>query len=295
MEFNENETKEVAFRLKDNLNLTLSYTKTDKLITALFMVTEIMDKDEDIRIQLRKKGIEILSDINLSISKTDSKISILVKKINLVINLLDISSELGMLSAMNTNILKQEFLALKKSANEYLNTNKDQEYLENLFYDREETNQSQTKNKIFEITPPFYDNRQDENTTNSNGQDSLNIGLQTPGTLMDALKKLNKVVPSKVSTNENKSKPKTKTQNNLSKSYDKNNNNLAKTERRNEIIKTLKTNPKGLTISDIKSASKGQLSTLGEKTLQRELVAMVKDNILYKTGSKRWSKYFFKK
>jgi hypothetical protein len=50
-------------------------------------------------------------------------------------------------------------------------------------------------------------------------------------------------------------------------------------------------------ITDIRTKSNGhpdQFSAIvscGEKTLQRELVSMVKDGVLKKLGEKRWSRY----
>src|SRR5665647_23369 len=41
-----------------------SYTKASKLVTALYMVTDVMDKDEPIRNKLRNLGAEIISDIH---------------------------------------------------------------------------------------------------------------------------------------------------------------------------------------------------------------------------------------
>ncbi len=52
------------------------------------------------------------------------------------------------------------------------------------------------------------------------------------------------------------------------------------------------------TIKDIKDKIKTTpeqasfLVSCSEKTLQRELVSMVKDGVLNKTGKKRWSRYF---
>src|SRR3989338_10874956 len=46
-----------------------SYSKVHKLITALYIVTDIIDKEEPIRNKLRILGIEILSDTS-SMSKT---------------------------------------------------------------------------------------------------------------------------------------------------------------------------------------------------------------------------------
>jgi hypothetical protein len=296
MELNENNTKQVGFYVSDNQGLPISYQKGGKLITALFMVTDIMDKDENIRIKLRNLGIEILSDMHLFSSRTTSSINVLLNKTNLLINLLDISLELGIISQMNFQILKKEFTLFKKSIQEYLDNRayNEEETLQKFFQDEEE----KPKSKLFEITKPFYPNGQvsDDNLNKKpNGQESLKIGLQTPSTLMDTLRNLNKHTNFNKNNNQALTKNTIIQKNKSQKLYDKNKDNFAKEERRLDIIKTLKANPKGLTISDIKSLSKGQLENLGEKTLQRELVAMVKDNILYKTGEKRWSKYFLNK
>jgi hypothetical protein len=68
--------------------------------------------------------------------------------------------------------------------------------------------------------------------------------------------------------------------------------NGLKKERREQIIKIVGNNPNGATITDIKTSAQGSLASCGEKTLQRELFSMVKDNVLNKTGEKRWSRYF---
>jgi NMD protein affecting ribosome stability and mRNA decay len=75
-----------------------------------------------------------------------------------------------------------------------------------------------------------------------------------------------------------------------------------KKKRREEIIKIIRANFNGsdplnvgATITDIKTRLEGSSIYLGEKTLQRELVSMVQDKVLYKTGSKRWSRYFLPK
>jgi len=86
----------------------LSYTKTDKLITALYMVTDIIDKDEPLRNKLRTLGIEILSDI----SSRPSNICI---KISEIMSFLDIASAMDIISGMNFSILKKEFLELNQS------------------------------------------------------------------------------------------------------------------------------------------------------------------------------------
>src|SRR3989304_5004530 len=58
-------------------------------------------------------------------------------------------------------------------------------------------------------------------------------------------------------------------------------------DRRESILNLIK-NKKEVTIKDISS----QISDCSEKTIQRELISMLKDKVIQKTGEKRWSKYF---
>jgi hypothetical protein len=88
-------------------------------------------------------------------------------------------------------------------------------------------------------------------------------------------------------------------------SYSKINHNgdvfdALKKQRRESIIYVVKNISGGATIKDIKDMAKtmpdkaGSIISCSEKTLQRELVSMVKDNVLEKMGEKRWSKYFLR-
>ena len=73
--------------------------------------------------------------------------------------------------------------------------------------------------------------------------------------------------------------------------------NFLKKQRRDNIINIIKIAGGNATITDIKIKSNvpgSALNNIGEKTLQRELISMVKDGVLYKEGEKRWSRYFIK-
>ncbi|MFA7285772.1 MAG: hypothetical protein WC011_02915 [Candidatus Paceibacterota bacterium] len=307
MENNENNTRDIGFHIKDT-TLSFSYTKSHKLITALFMVTDIMDKQEGIRNKLRNIGLEIISDISTFSSRTDYISIGLLNKISQTLVLLDISSNVKLMSQMNADILKKEFYLFKKSVEDSLgnrNPYSDQ-VLSDLFKDEENTqNQNALQNpnreikdrlesrpKMFEVKQEFShaDQRSHmERLKKSIRQAPTNIGLQKGSTLLKALKEI-------------EAKTKTKagdTNKNIPKVYDKNKENIkdntSKQERRTEIVSVIKDNPNGLTITEVRSLSKGQFTTMSEKTLQRELVSLVKDNLLYKTGEKRWSRYFFKK
>jgi hypothetical protein len=65
------------------------------------------------------------------------------------------------------------------------------------------------------------------------------------------------------------------------------NKNSEKSERRDMILKIIRKN-KNSTIKDIST----MISGCSEKTIQRELLSLVSENILKKTGEKRWTRYF---
>ncbi len=109
-----------------------SYGKADKLITALYMVTDIMDRDEPIRAKLRSLGTAILSDAYAfsSVYRTSglsrsSAVSETESRIMELLSFLDIASSVGLISEMNAGILKREFMELDRALREYI----DQEYL----------------------------------------------------------------------------------------------------------------------------------------------------------------------
>jgi hypothetical protein len=294
MENGENNIIDLGFHIKDT-QLSFSYTKSKKLITALFMVTDIMDKDESIRNKLRNLGLEIISDISSTSSRTDYISIGLLNKVSQTLVLLDISSDVGLVSKMNADILKKEFYLFKRSIEDFLGNRNPygEEVLMDFFKEEENPktenlNVSETPRKLFEVKQEYSIGQQRqhiERLKKAIGQAPTNIGMQKGSTLLNALKEI-----------EAKSKIKAQSINkNISKVDDKNKDNSAKKERRAEIVSIIKDNPNGLTITEVRSLSKGQFTTMSEKTLQRELVSLVKDNTLYKTGEKRWSRYFFKK
>ena len=228
-----------------------SYSKTNKLVTALYMVTDIMEKEEPLRNKLRTLGVNIISDTH-SLMK-DS----LTKNISETISLLDIASAVGIISVMNCNILKKEFTQLDQSVQD----SKQKLMLSDFFSEPEED--------VPEISRPEF-----------KGHQKHNIGLQKGSTLMKALQEI------KLSNKESTVSvvPEAGV---FRLGFD-----LLKKQRREVILKIIKDKPEGVSIKDIALSLKNLGKEWGEKTLQRELVSMVNDSVLKKTGEKRWSKYF---
>lgn len=294
MELPNGQTKDISLQLKDR-NLSFSYTKVKNLVTALFMVTDIMDKEEILRNNLRKISLEIITDTYSVSYQTDKNIKDIIRKTSLVVSLLDIACDLKMVSVMNNNILKKEFGIFIKSLEEMI-SNLDFSINENLdlLFKEEESR----KSSLFEITEAFpighkgHDKENNLSFTKSTqkniGQEATNLGVQKGSTLLNALREI-ELSKNKENVTQVKSKFLAKS---ITKNNDKNIVNSLKTNRQEEIIKIIKDAKEGLTITEIKVKSKGELSFMSDKTLQRELVSLVENRVLYKTGEKRWSRYF---
>jgi len=251
---------DLSITLKDT-NFPISYNKLDKLVTALYMVTDILDKDEPLRHKLRTLSAEIISDIYYTPSNS-------IGRVVSIVSFLDIASALNLISEMNASILKKELSALRQSIEDYSNRSRISEATLSEFFLEPARNATHSvaggqPRKQFE-SMPF-------SPATSKGQAIARIGVQEGSTLLKAL--------SKVKMSDNKF-------------------NELKKERRDKILSLVKNlkgaSLDGATITDIRNSGGEVFMSLSEKTLQRELVSMVKDNILYRVGSKRWSKYSIK-
>lgn len=259
-----------------NSSVPLSYTKINKLITALYMVTDIMDNEEPIRLHLRTLGAQILSD---SIQLRSIYIGQLNTKVATVLSFLGIACDLNMVSEMNYSILRKEFFELKKAL-ENIGSG-DNVWLEEFMSKprREDASighQSMSFRypRVSKIETPEIDLPMSFNKKISHNGHKVQyigrLGVQKADNFMNVLKK---ATSGKQDFNEIKNK------------------------RREDILSVIKDikDTKGIdgaTITDIRNNAKGTLIDCGEKTLQRELVSMLKDNVLYKKGDKRWSQYF---
>ena len=102
---------------------TFANKKTEKLVTALYMVSDCMDAGDAIRNKLRLLGVELLSDTHtlviLSSVEKHTRITNACTKISEILSLVDIASTIGFVSEMNANILKKEFGLLVKELESY--------------------------------------------------------------------------------------------------------------------------------------------------------------------------------
>lgn len=228
------------------------YKKTEKLATALYMVTNLFGDSEPMKWTLRTKVSNLLSFIigfKDILESREYEFSNDVKtKVLEVVSLLEVASRSGLVSPMNFSILKAEFMNLLSS-------------LGALRKEQQEGTQFSFSKTFFEVPEEgLQKNEQHIATSSSNAHASFDTQYKGQ---QHALK------------------------NNMSfKEEPGENSGFKKTNRQSIIVNLLK-KKKDLTIKDIAQV----IRDCSEKTIQRELISLIDAGVLKKIGERRWSRY----
>jgi hypothetical protein len=280
---------------------TLVAKKSEKLVTALYLVTDLMSDNEDIKHAMRKNSITLLSSMN-ALSQLDVKdrmreFKISLKAVTEITSLLHVAITSGIVSEMNGRLLMDGFRALQ------LVLEKKQPILteEMLKIDGEEAFQREglasavTSTSYDVITPlslvRLHSNEKDLRETeemlkqsrilskldikDTKGQDKMSDKdqRQDDGLRNDPVSTHSLLLQHTVKHNQY-----------LSSSFQ-----MRKQSRREQIL-ALFVKGVDISIKDISSRIRG----CSEKTIQRELNALLEDNIIARIGEKRWSRYVLK-
>ena len=92
--------------------------KTEKLMTAVYMLTDFLSDSEPMKFRLRERALAILSDMHsldrLVLSERKNAARKILDGIESVLSFLEIASSVGLISAMNVSVLKDEFSGLEE-------------------------------------------------------------------------------------------------------------------------------------------------------------------------------------
>lgn len=246
--------------------------KTEKLVAALYMVTDCMDTDDAIKMKMRLRGVDVLSAVHqmsvLSPVEKHTHITSVRLQINEVISLVDISSTIGFISEMNARILRREFEVLIH-----------------------ELELHQGKIEGVEEGAERFENRKisefilSEEMFKIDDSKSLSVSANTVNPMgIIGQKKTFMSLGNNHGLSALSDKPK-------SQSYSKGQEEVSlpkedRSQKIKDIIKD-KGGEFGLSIKDISVS----FSDCSEKTIQRELNTLVSLGKIKKTGEKRWSRY----
>lgn len=227
------------------------YKKTEKLATALYMVTNLFGDTEPMKWTLRTKVSHLLSFIigfKDVLESREYEFSNEVKtKVLEVVSLLEVASRSGLVSPMNFSILKTEFMNLVHA-------------LSTLRKDVHERTQFALPKTFFDVprSSPSHIGHQSLSTAHTTDMDHDHVHKGHGAHIKDS----------------------------MSLSDSEHTGIFKKTNRQSIIINLLK-KKKDLTIKDIALV----IRDCSEKTIQRELIALIEAGVLKKTGERRWSRY----
>ena len=128
MEPEKKHTTDLSINNQDNLMLfekdadfVFVHKKTEKLASAVYMVTNLFSENEPIKWMLRKKSGELMSFIlnykDVSESNYADFVNSVKTRVLDLVSLLEISLKGGLISTMNFSILNREFLNLVETLN----------------------------------------------------------------------------------------------------------------------------------------------------------------------------------
>ena len=237
--------------------------RTEKLVTALYLVSDCMDTDDSLKGKIRNLGVELLSDIykytSLSPVEKTSFVSTPISRVYELLSFIEIAKTIGFVSDMNANILNHEFSKLAVDLRE--SVAKDRHFtftLDSKMFNIEEegVEPENITNKSKTFIRPESNTMSVRNFNQRPMRDNMSFMNQKPHLSQTFYKQPHTQGPAD------------------------------RQDRTNKIMSLIK-DKKDVSIKDISVF----LTGYSEKTIQRELNSLVSKGQLKKTGSKRWSRY----
>jgi hypothetical protein len=232
--------------------------KTEKIVTAVYMVTDFIDDREPLRFQLRTVSLNILSVVRKMASRAHDPHYAIGEESGLLLEeitaLITIASTIGLISEMNGSILTSEF-------------KKVQYEITQLYGDKQINVRVHPGYAGVILTPEMF---------NVPGPVSPIPSIIDKGQEISKGQTVGYISQSK----QHQSFKMT------GKSFSKKSDIGIKIARRNDVLNVVKSKGK-VSIKDVVSI----LKDISEKTVQRELLALVNAGVLKKEGEKRWSTY----
>lgn len=286
--------------------------KSEKLVTALYLVTDLMSDNEPIKHGLRKNAVSLLSSMN-SLAQLDVKDRVIELKMSLksvteISSLLHVAVTTGIVSEMNGELLIDGFrslqLVLEKKqpifSKEMLQV-EDEESLESgssfssavntTSYDaltplsiarlHENANELRRNQESLRQAQLLAKIESKGHQSDVHVRDSRGQGMTKSDVVSDKVRGVIKDITVKPSTHSVLMEHAARPVNHLASSFQ-----MKKLSRREQIL-SLFVRGVDVSIKDIATRIKG----CSEKTIQRELNALLYDNVIERIGEKRWSRY----
>jgi len=266
--------------IKDNItyrNLYKEYIdfaakRTERLTSALYLVSDLIPEKEPLKTLLREKGLMVMSDIfSLAVFGKEDREDVFFKimtGISELVALLRIASVSYIISEMNSGILQKEYASLhnffesqsRDSGKQILGK---EIILNDNFFEGKEWARL---NGIIGRYDKGHDKRHKINKGHGDDLYDQNSKQQTDDSVKSKIQ-----IPERM-TEETKGN---------------HNENYIQEERKKTIVQLIKDSNGNASIKDISFHVKG----CSEKTLQRDIISLMQKGVLKKIGERRWSRY----
>lgn len=262
--FDKNPLLERVF-IKDN-DLSFIFRKIERIVAAIYLVTNFFSVKEPMKWDMRQSASNLLKDLmsftKSSFSERENGFVILQNRLLELSTLVDVAYYSGFITEGNYRILSEELNVLSQKVLDYLN------------------NQISSHKSLFDQETFRVNEFKTEFSEKENASRVSDIKYPSEGASFKGhnIKDKHSYMSFRNKTSENKPNIKTKTK------------SLGQSKRRETIIEEIK-NKGEVSVKDIALV----ISDCSEKTLQRELLALVEEGVLNKTGERRWSRYSLKK
>lgn len=246
--------------------------KTEQIATALYLVSDTIESGDPIRHRIREKSVELVSigksiDL-LSAVEKHFEFHALKSLVGEVDALLSIANIVGDVSEMNKRVLATEGRKLVEAIDIVLSEEREHGFNNPTLAD------DATSNFVMDV---FNDKRPAPFV--ATGMNEIQpTGTRAAETSAPAVQKDIRPTVSDIKSKGHAPK---------AVSGERSQNDIALHHvRRQSIIKVIG-QIKNASLTDIKNV----ITDVGEKTLQRELMSLIADGVVLKTGDKRWARY----
>jgi DNA-binding transcriptional ArsR family regulator len=223
-----------------NVSAHYAYKKTEKIVTAVYLVTNFVPETEPLRVRLREKSLMLLTDMlwlrHGFRAAGPERVSTIIAHLTELVTLLEVANAGGYVSGMNLSVFQQECRLLI----EFLREHEDVESSESL-----------------SLSKHYFHIPQGASASRENAADVKDTKIS----IKDKIK--NRLQP-----REGKS-------------------TTSKREARRAAIIAALGRQKAASVRDVAQAVGGY----SEKTIQRELVALMREGVIKREGERRWSTY----
>lgn len=261
----------------EDRNFLFIFKKTEKLVSAVYIVSDLFPQEEPLKWRLREEALELMSlaiplKDKLSDSRKKELVSVFKSQVLETTALLEVAYFSGLLGEMNFSVLRQEFSNLLNAVDARLDPVRHSPLLfpSDFFSAGKSESPSEDEKRRQEL---LSQRQLDQSkTTETEKTETENTEIKDKGQSKKEIPKL-ELRPSK---------------NIQPKVSDKKSSRIK--NKREDLITDLIKKKKEVTIKDISKNIKG----CSEKTIQRALISLVKKGVLKKEGERRWSKYSLK-